>query len=603
LVVNNTAELVDVALGISSPDLLIKGGNLVNVLTHEIYPADVWIKGPRIAAVTSAAESNAESSTGPDYPVIDAAGQFLVPGFIDPHVHIESSAVTVQEFARVVVPKGVTGVAEDPHEIANVLGLAGIRLFFEEALTVPLNLFLRVPGRVPGMPPHLETSGGSISLAETKQLLKWDQAVCLAGDINPNIILSKDPIHAKKIAYTIKLRKTVSGQSPGLKGNALNAFVASGPEDSHVSENVEEVLDIMRHGMRALITHRPHFFTANDYKDLARVIRANQLDTRLLLLCTDDIQPHILMQNGHLDERLRIAIQQGIDPLTVIQMATINVADYFRIDRDYGSLAPGKFADIVILDRLETIQVDKVIVHGKLAAEKGALVERPPRFNYPGWSKATIHLPRPVMSEDLMLKVPLEYSSVDVRVIIPGMPKRETSAVLPVKDGIVMPDPSRDILCIAVIDRHSNNAGIGRGFVTGFGIRDGAVASTVSHDAHNIFLVGSSYSDMALAANRLVELGGGHVAVKAGQVIAQVPLPIAGLMSDLPVEAVGSEFERFELVLIRDLSCAIQPHPLYDMNFLCLPNIPHLGITDKGLVDSDRMEIIDAVIGPVSLNV
>ncbi len=282
-------------------------------------------------------------------------------------------------------------------------------------------------------------------------------------------------------------------------------------------------------------------------------------------------------------------------------MATLNVADYFRIDRDYGSLAPGKFADILILDDLDKVKVDKVLVHGKLAAEKGALVKTPAPYEYPKWSKETIHIPRLVKPEDLQVKYSGECQAAHVRVIIPGMPKKETSAVLAVENGIVIPDQEKDVLCVAVIDRYSNTMGIGKGFVTGFGIRGGAVASSVSHDAHNIFLVGASYADMALAANRLVALGGGHVAVKAGKVIAEVALPIAGLISDKSVEAIASDFTNFERAIIQELDCKIQPHPLYEMNFLCLPNIPHMGITDKGLINSDRMEIVDTVIGPAAI--
>jgi len=586
----NREELVNVALGNLSPDVVIVGGNLVNVYTHEIYPADIIIKGERVAAVIESGQNTYDDCVN-----IDARGKFITPGFIDPHVHIESSAVTVQEFAKSVVPRGITSVAEDPHEIANVLGVKGIRLFFEEAKTVPLNLLLRVPGRVPGMEPHLETSGGAISFKETCELLEWDEAVCLAGDINPNIVLNKDNTHYKKFDFTEQIRKTISGQSPGLTGGVLNAFIAAGPEDSHVSENTKEIIDITRHGMRSLITHRPDFFGKKDYQELAQAIENNHLDTRLLLFCTDDIQPYVLLENGHLDERLRFAIEQGINPVTAIQMATINVADYFRIDRDYGSITPGKFADILIMDNLETVRVDKVLVHGKVAAIDGELAEQVERFYYPDWAKNTVHVPHTIGPDDFKVRVIEEFGKATVRAIIPGMPKREASVSLKVDKGVVLPDVEHDVLCVAVIDRHSNNGAIGNGFVTGYGIKDGAVASSVNHDAHNIVIIGSNYDDMAVAANHLIDLRGGIVVVKNSEVIADVALPIAGIISDVSIEETAQKFKIIEEVLLEELHCALKPHPLYEINFLCLPNIPNLGITDKGLIDSNLMEIIDVV--------
>lgn len=583
-------ELVNVALGNLSPDIVIVGGNLVNVYTHEIYRADILIKGERIAAVIKSGQNHFD-----DCLVIDASGKFITPGFIDPHVHIESSAVTVQEFAKSVVPRGITSVAEDPHEIANVLGVRGIRLFFEEAKTVPINLLLRVPGRVPAMERHLETSGGFITFDETIELLEWDEAVCLAGDINPNIILNKDSAHFKKFDFTEQIKKTISGQSPSLSGGVLNAFIAAGPEDSHVSENTEEIIDIIRHGMRSLITHRPDFFGKKDYQELAQAIEEKNLDTRLLLFCTDDIQPYVLLENGHLDERLRFAIEQGINPITAIQMATINVADYFRIDRDYGSITPGKFADILIMDNLENVQVSRVLVHGKVAAIDGKLVEPVEKYDYPDWAKNTIHVPSTISPDDFKIKVLEESGIANIRAIIPGMPKREASVQLKVEMGVVLPDIENDILSVAVIDRHSNNGAIGKGFVKGFGIKDGAIASSVNHDAHNIVIIGSNYHDMAVAANRLIELKGGIVVVKEGEVIADVALPIAGIISDVSIEKTAQKFKIIEEVLINELHCVLTPHPLYELNFLCLPNIPNLGITDKGLIDSNFMMIVEVV--------
>lgn len=583
-------RLVGVALGKDRPDMVIHGGNLLSVHTHEIYPADILILEDRIAAVIEPATSYPDGCT-----LIQAEGKTIVPGFIDPHIHLESSAITLSEYVRVAVPRGITTIAEDPHEMANVLGVEGFKLFFEEARALPINLLLRVPGRVPGISAAIETSGAEISLKQTKELLDWEAAVCLAGDINPNLLLNQDPVQLEKIAYTMQLRKTISGQSPGLRGGSLNAYIAVGPEDSHVSEDTAEVLDILRHGLRALITHRQDFFKVEDYSALARAIKARNLDTRMLCFCSDDVQPHFLLSEGPLDARIRLAIQNGIDPTTAIQMATINTADLLRIDRDLGSITPGKIADIVILDNLEKVQVDRVIFHGKLAAAQGKLDAEPPRYVYPGWAKNTMHIKQPLRAEDLPLRTAHEGRKVQARVIQMGMPKQEMIRELSVESGIVLPDPGRDILSVAVLDRHRKSGHIGRGFVTGIGINNGAVASTVSHDAHNIFVLGTDFEAMAVAVNHLAAIGGGHVAVKGKDVVAQVGLPVAGLISEEPVETVASKFETFERVLRDQMGCSLA-HPLYFINFMCLPNIPHLGITDQGLIDTDTMQVIEPLL-------
>lgn len=589
-IMDKRENLVGVALGDELPDLVILGGKILNVYTGEIYPADILIKGRRIAAVDEGINRYPK-----ECPVIDAQGKTIVPGFIDPHIHLESSAVTLSEYVKTVVPRGVTTVAEDPHEIANVLGIEGFKLFFEEAKDLPINLLLRVPGRVPGIVANLETSGGEITLEQTKELLEWDVAVCLAGDINPNLLLNKDSLQLEKIARTVNLKKTISGQSPGLKREALNAFVAAGPEDSHVSENTAEILDIMRHGLRALVTHRQDFFQEEDYRELAEVINSRKLDTRLMCFCSDDVQPHILLKEGSLDARIRLAIHYGMDPIIAIQMATINVADFLRVDRDIGSITPGKYADLVILDDLESVKVDQVIYRGKPVAQGGALIQKPPSFEYPQWAKSTIHLRQPVCAEDFPIRVNKAMRQVTARVIQMGMPKKEVLQNMSVAGVAVLPDQDRDILSVAVLDRHKRSGSIGRGFVTGIGLQNGAIASSVSHDAHNLFVIGTSFEAMAIAANQLANIGGGHVAVKGNEVIAQVELPIAGLISDEPIEVMAGKFENFERILREQLGCRIN-HPLYFINFLCLPNIPHLGITDQGLINTDTMQIIEPII-------
>ena len=576
-------ELVDVALGKIPPDILIRGARIVNVMTHEIYPADILIKGERIAVVGDSREYDPDVNCK----VIEAQGQFITPGFMDPHFHIESSSITVSELAKLIVPRGITMVAEDPHEIANVLGIRGVEVLFQEGRSVPMNFFLRVPGRVPALDEENDISGSKLTFEETKKMLSWPEALCLAGDINPNLILNKDAAQYEKVDYTINQKMTVAGQSPGLRGKELNAYVAGGVEDSHVSSNVEEVLDITRHGMKALLTHRPTKFGEEDFRKLANIIKEKGLDTRNLLLCTDDTHANQLKSEGHLEYRMQLAIDKGIDPVTVIQMVTINVADYFRIERDYGSIAPGKFADLVILDRLEPLDVRKVIFHGNLVAENRKLVSEIKKFEYPEWAKKTMHLKKPVSTENLKIRVD-NVNRVKVRVFVPSTPKELEEELLDVTDSVIQPDPSRNICAMAVVERHKATGDIGKGFFK-FPLKAGAYASSMNHDSHNIFVIGINYEDMALAVNRVAENQGGYVVVKDGAILGEVEMPIAGLLSLEPFDKVAEKMQTVEDILKNELGCSIPYRPFYFLSHFCLPNIPNYGFTVKGVISTRLM--------------
>ena len=585
------SQLVDVALGVLSPDIVIKGGKIVNVLTREIYEADVVLYRNRIAAT-----GDCDYQISPETRIIDAKGKYIAPGFMDPHMHLESSSITVTELAKQIVPRGVTTVVEDPHELANVLGVDGIKLFFEEAGSLPLRFLLRVPGRVPAMPDEIETSGAQITVEKTKELLGWKEAIQLAGDINPGLILTKDPGQFEKIDYTVQINKTVGGQSPGLKGGALNAFIAAGPEDSHVSFNLEEVVDILRHGLRAILTPKPFLFGPEHYGELAELIKEKNIDTRRIMFCTDDRQADYLYNNGHVDGVIRLAIERGINPITAIQMATINVAEHLRLDRDFGSVSPGKVADLVILDDLEKISVQMVLVDGEIVAEAGQLVSSPPVFEYPRWAKETVHLSRTIYPEDLQIKIQNGSGKATARVLVAGVPKQLIVEELAVENDVVMPDEARDILSMAVLERHKGTGNIGKTFISKTGICDGAIAASVSHDAHNIYVIGTNHEYMALAVNQVAELGGGIVAIKGGKVAAQIELPIGGLISDEPLEVVARKFEYLETeILKKELKCTLQGFPLFTLSVISLPNIPNWGITDKGLVEVRTMHTVDPI--------
>jgi len=591
-IVEQKEILIDVALDKTAPDLVIRGAKLVNVHTREIHKADVLLKGERVAAIAL----DNERRSFPETFVIDADGQYLVPGFIDPHMHPESCSVTVSQLARAIVPRGVTTVVADPHELGNVLGLRGINLLLEEAEALPINFLLRVPARVPELSQEAETAGSEITLKETAAMLRLPHAVCLAGDISPKFILTKDHDQLARIASAIEAGKTVSGYSPGLRANELNALVAAGLEDSHTPKDTEEVLDDLRHGLHVLLTHRPYKFEETEFARLADLLREKKIDTTMLSFCTDDVHTNQLIHEGHLDQRVRLAISNGVDPVTAIQMATINTANHLRIQRDFGSITPGKIADIVILDDLGTLKADKVLVHGKLVAAGGRMVVELPTFRYPDWSQRTIHVGKAIRDDDLALPTSPWAANVKVKVLVSGSPKSCIVASLSVRNGKIVPDLDADILPVAVIDRHKGSGRIGKGFAQGFGIKDGAIATSVNHNAHNLVVLGTDYRNMATAVNRLIELGGGYVAATEGRIVAEVELPIAGLLSEDPYEIVGAKFDEIERALREDLLCTMKDRPLLALNFLCSPCVPHFGLTDRGMIDGDSYELEDVIV-------
>ena len=587
---NVSANLIDVALGKMPADVVIKNGRLVNVNTAEINDdIDVAIKGKHIALV-----GDAKHCLGDATEVINAKGKLLIPGLIDSHFHIESTMLTVSELAKVLVPRGVTAIMQDPHEIANVLGIRGIELFQDEAKGLPLRVYLRVPGRVPAVPPEAETNGSQISLAETKKLLRRDDAVALAGDVNAFLILDKNTSHLQKIDYALSLNKTVAGQAHLLGDMKLNAFIAGGPQDCHVSYSAEEALSKIRKGMRVILCHRPQrMLSKEELRKFAILAEQHCLDLRLCLLCIDDKQTSHLVREGGLDYLVRLAIEVGFDPLKAIQMATINAADHFKITRDLGSISPGKLADIVILHRLEDISVDKVLVDGKVVAENGELTQKLQDFAYPQWSKRTIHIQKKITPEDLTLKTSKKQGHVKTRIIAAETPKKVIIRKLRAHDGKVNPAIDEDILPIAVVERHKATGNIGKAFIKGTGLRQGAIATSVAHDAHNIVVVGTSLEDMALCVNTLAEIGGGLIAVNNEKVLGRVELPIAGLISSKPAKVVAEQVGELEQIVINELCCSLSPNPFFQLAIITLPNVPNIGITDKGLFDVLKYRIID----------
>ena len=566
----NTKNLVDIALGKQKADLVLKNANLVNVCSGEIYETDIAIARGLIAGLGSY-EGIQE---------IDAKGNYAVPGLIDGHTHIEMSMLSVREFAKAVVPRGTTAVVADPHEIANVLGVAGIKALLAEARTTPLKVFCMAPSCVPSTDPSLglETSGAQINHEEIRDLLQLEGIIGLAEVMNFVGVITKEEEVWQKIEVAKALKSTIDGHAPVLRGKELNAYVLSGIGSDHESVSYEEALEKLRLGMRMMVREGS---AAKNLKEIAPLLKS--VDTRNCMLVTDgDRTLRDLKEEGYLDYVLRRAIEEGIDPVKAVQMCTINTARWFKLDDFIGSISPGKVADIVLLNNLEKFEVETVIVDGKtdyaLASEY--------TFKYPQYGES-VRIKR-IRPEDFAIT--LEPAS-KVRII--GLIEGEllTEEIIEVISGT---DTTRDILKIGVVERHQYSGNIGLGFVKGFGLKTGAVASSIAHDSHNIVVIGTNEEDMAFACNRLKEIGGGVALCSGNEVKSELALPIAGLMSDKPLDYVAQKQRELE-ERISELGCKLQA-PFITMSFLALPVIPALKITDKGLVDVGKMKIVDVLV-------
>ena len=584
----NRTSLVNVALGKAPADIVLMGGKLVNVETAEIESkVDIAIKGDRVALV-----GDAEHCVGAGTRVIDARGKYILPGLLDAHVHIESSMMTVTQFARAVLPHGTTGVFIDPHEIANVLGMCGVKLMLDEGDRLPLKVFVTLPSCVPSAP-GLETSGTEIGLRDILEGLRWKRVVALGEVMNYSGVLAGDKKMRDEISATLDAQKIVEGHAPGLLGKELAAYIAAGVRSDHESLTSGEAVQKLRLGMALEIREGS---AAKNLAALVKPIIKFKLDTRHCLLATDDCHPEDLMKEGHIDHVVRRAIEEGVDPIKAIQMATLNTAEHFELDRDIGSVSPGKIADVVIVGNLEKFNVERVIVNGKIVAERGKLKITLPIRKSPSFARKTMKLKREVNAEDFKITTN-EMNKVKVRVIgiVDGqIVTSQHIEHLETRGGAVLLDTKRDIAKVAVVERHRATGNIGLGFVRGFGIHRGAIASSMGHDAHNITVVGVNDEDMATAVNTIASIGGGQVVVSRGEVLARVGLPIAGLMSDEPVEVVSAQLEKLHLAAKR-LGIKIRS-PFMQMAFLPLAVIPELRITDKGLVDVEERRIVSPLI-------
>lgn len=548
--------------------LALRNAQLVNVWTGEIYLTDVIVQGSHVTAIGAGYAAEHE---------IDLGGRYLCPGFIDAHVHIESSLCTPPEFARAVLVHGVTTVVTDPHEIANVLGLEGIRFMLERAKHGPLNMYVMASSCVPAT--HMETSGARLEAEDLEPLLSHNWVLGLAEVMNyPGVVYGDEGMVDKLVMFK---HKVMDGHCPALTGKALNAYVSAGIASEHECTTVEEAREKLRLGLTIFIREGT---TTRNLRPLLPLITPEN-HTRLCF-CTDDRQPNSLMDEGSIDFMIRTAIANGVDPIMAIRMGTINTAQYFRL-HDYGVIAPGKWADMVVFSDLNDIRAEMVFRGGELVARDGKmLAEKPPL--------------RPI---DLRSSVNIRLDSLDFTIPAQGRRVRVIGGVGDqvvtehvIEDALIVggkavADTERDLLKMAVVERHRATGNIGKGFITGFGLKRGAIAGTVAHDHHNLVVIGADDHSMRQAVRAIVEMGGGLVAVDGENVLGRLPLPVAGLMTERPLEDVRADYDTL-LAHARELGSTI-PDPFMTMSFMALEVIPKLKLTDVGLVDVEQFKVVE----------
>ncbi len=564
------AQRIAVARGDFRAQLILRNAQLINVLSGEIYKTDIVIDDGNVVALGEGYQA---------MHAIDLKGRYVCPGFIDAHVHIESSLCTPPEFSRTVLAHGVTSVVTDPHEIANVLGLDGIRFMLERAKNGPINMFVMAPSCVPAT--SMETSGARLEAGDLAPLLSDPWVLGLAEMMNyPGVINGDEGVLDKLDLYRDRV---LDGHSPAVRGKPLNAYVTAGIMSDHESTTIDEALEKLRLGLTIFIREGT---TTHNLRALLPLIKPENYGR--LCFCTDDRVPASLIDEGSIDHMVRVAIASGIDPITAIRLGTINTANYFRLHH-LGAIVPGRRADLIVFSDLHDLHAEQVYRGGVLAAENGQVIAPKPPLRI-------IDL-RPSMNvkPDFDLSIPAH--STQIRVI----GGTDTQVVTPIQieeakivAGEAVADPERDILKIVVIERHKASGKIGKGFIRGFGLKRGAIAGSVAHDHHNLVVIGADDASMRRAAQAVIEMGGGLAAINGDRVLATLALPVAGLMSEAPIEEVRQQYDAV-VEAAHELGSDMRD-PLMAMSFMALEVIPYLKLTDVGLVDVAQFQVVDVFV-------
>jgi adenine deaminase len=571
-------ELIDVAMGKAQADVVVEGGRLVNVATAEIYEADVAVKGDRIAAVGDVAYTK-----GSETRVIDASGRFVTPGLVEGHLHQYHSYLGVTEYVQALLSHGVTATADAFYGPGIVAGVPAIRFFKEAFERMPMRLIFLVPtlswlqNRELGLTP---TPG--VDAADLFEILGWDG--CYGLEEPPYLPVVEHYVEFLDLFdETLRQRKVITGHAAGITWRQLQAYAAVGVTTDHESVEVHDALAKARAGMTLLMRQGSGCF------DLPEVVRTHtefRIDPRRLGLCSDLASPEKLITEGTIDHAIRVAIAQGVAPVTAVQMATINGAEAFYAQHDFGLVAPGRFADLLLVSNLRDFTIDTVIFGGNEVFRDGEFLLELPKTEYPDFLRDTVTLPQPITADALTFRVDGDRDEVEVRVIgltEGSLETDERRARLPVEDGVVGANVEGDVLLLAMIDRFGKGTGIGLSFVQGFGLRDGAIASTANAVCENIVIVGTKPTDMAIAANHLATLGGGKVVVRNGEVVASVGLPVCGLLTEEPMEQVMTLFGR-AFDAIADLGCPLKnPFSQLEFCFAC-GEIGDIKLSEEGLL-------------------
>jgi adenine deaminase len=582
-------SLIAVAAGREPADLVIQNCCWVNVHTREILPnSNFAIKNGRFAYCGP----EISHCIGNNTKIVNGEGRFAVPGFCDAHMHIESGMLTPGQFAHAVMAHGTTSMFTDPHEIANVLGLEGVRLMHDEAIIQPINIFTQMPSCAPSAP-GLETTGFEISPTDVEEAMKWPGIIGLGEMMNFPSIINGDEKLLSEIAITQNAQKIAGGHyaSPDL-GKNFHAYVASGVSDDHEGTCEKDALARARQGMRSMMRLGSAWY---DVESQITAITEKKLDSRNFILCTDDCHSGTIVNEGHMNRVIRHAIKCGCEPVEAIQMATINTATHFGLERELGSISPGRRADIILTSDLKELPIEIVFARGVKVAEKGSSIIDPVLLKWPNSVRNTVKLEKKLNAENFLIRAPKLKNTTKVKII--GVienqaPTKLLKGVLPVENGFVKGDLDKDICQVALVERHRGTGQITNGFVSGFGYKEKcAVASTVAHDSHHMIIVGTDQENMALAGNHLASIGGGVTVFKDGVELATVSLNIAGLMSDAPAQNVAKAADNM-VEAMQICGCKIN-NGYMQHSLLALVVIPELRISDLGLIDVKKFEITE----------
>ncbi|MGI6555607.1 MAG: adenine deaminase [Bacillota bacterium] len=578
--------LIDCGLGKVPCDLVLRNVKLVNVCSKEIYETDIYIKGKRIVSIDPEAKLIAEKE-------IDCGGLYAVPGFIDGHMHYSSSMINPEAMAQAIVPQGTTTLCVDFMEISNVTGGEIIDVMLENADKLPYRIAIEVPTRVPTAP-GLETTGKVIGVEETKKLLGLDATVAL-GEVAPAKILQRTDDNIQKICDAINMGKVVNGHAVGCNFQELSVYASAGVTDDHEPVEWEEALNRLRLGMHVMVREGSGARNLKMFVENALKLGYSFENT---FFCTDDKHITDINEEGHINHNVNLAIKLGVDPMTAISMATINAAKHFRVEQDYGSITPGRFADIILCDSIEKVQPKAVYFEGRKVFEKDVMPVAKIERVYPEWVRDTVHFKKPITAESFKVPAPAGKDSVTVNIaelVDDQIVNKWKTAELPVKDGLVMRDPENDIMKFAVCERYGKNGNVNVAFVKNFKLKKGAVAYSMSHNHQNVCVLGANDEDMAVAVNEVANIKGGLVTVIDGKVVASMPLRIGGLISEeLEANTIAEQLTAMN-ESAKETGCTL-PAPFMTLSFIAHPAIPELAPTDMGLVDVSKQEFISLIV-------